>query len=344
MVGAPVATWPAVDQLGLLIPAGTPPGRYSVQLVVSTPEGATLPARADGKTLQSLPLFPLEVTSAGRSLGPERLPIATRAPAGMDDGIRFLGYTLDTAPLAPGDARRVNLFWQSAGQPSADYTAFVQALGRDGAPLAGWEAPPGAAYPTSQWPPGTLIRTQAVIRVPADAPDGRYPLIAGLYNPADGTRLKTGGGAEQVPLGSLTVKGRPRQMQAPAAQTTADVRFEPVARLVGYDRGEADNALAVTLHWQALGASDRPLTVFVHLLDAQGNVTGYGDSEPGNGAYPTTGWLADEYLADTHTVMLPAGADTGDPIRLAIGLYDPSTGERLLTGEGQDQHVIVLPE
>jgi hypothetical protein len=129
-------------------------------------------------------------------------------------------------------------------------------------------------------------------------------------------------------------------MSAPAPQAAADAVFGQIARLVGFDQGEAANgALPVTLHWQALGASDRPLTVFAHLLDEQGNVAGYGDAEPGSGAYPTTGWLAGEYLADTHIINLPANPGK---LRLAVGLYDPATGERLLTGDGQDQYIIEL--
>ena len=332
----------AEDRVGLLIPAGTPPGRYSVELVVSSKEGATLPGRVDGRTLQSLPLFPLEVTPADRALGPERLPVATREATQLEDGIRFLGYTVDDAPLAPGDTRRVNLFWQATGEPAADYTAFVQALGRDGAPLAGWEAPPGAASATSHWTPGTLMRTQAAVRFPADTADGRYPLIAGLYNPATGERLKPARGNDQLSLGSLTVRGRPHDMNAPAPAVRTDVTFGETARLVGYDASAnaANGTATITLHWQALGASDRPLTVFAHLLDAHGERIGYGDAEPGNGAYPTTGWVSGEYLADTHAIAFPP-APAG-PLRLAIGLYDPTTGERLPTGEGQDQFTMAL--
>ncbi len=58
----------------------------------------------------------------------------------------------------------------------------------------------------------------------------------------------------------------------------------------------------VTLYWEALGATERPYTVFVHLLDAQGQAVGFGDSEPGGGAYPTTGWRKGEYLTDGHAI------------------------------------------
>jgi hypothetical protein len=100
--------------------------------------------------------------------------------------------------------------------------------------------------------------------------------------------------------------------------------------------------LDLTLHWQALASADRAYTVFVHLLDEAGNVKGYGDSEPGSGAYPTTGWLPGEYLADLHTVTIAPDALPG-AYRIAVGLYDPATGERLKTPDGADQMVLETP-
>ena len=63
------------------------------------------------------------------------------------------------------------------------------------------------------------------------------------------------------------------------------------------------------------------------------------DSEPGNGVYPTTGWRKGEYLTDGHAIdgANPGGGD----LRIVVGFYDPATGQRLLTSEGQDQ--VVLP-
>jgi hypothetical protein len=212
--------------------------------------------------------------------------------------------------------------------------------------VALWEAPAGAAYPTSQWAPGTLMRTQAGLRIPASVPDGRYRLIAGLFRADDKAVLRTAAGADHLSLGTLMVRGRPHDMTTPQPRHLADVSFGDVARLIGDDLTSAEaqpgGTLDLTLHWQALASTDRPYTVFVHLLDEAGTVLGYGDSEPGGGEYPTTGWLPGEYLADRHTVTLAADARPG-AYRLAIGLYDPVTGERLKTPDGKDQAVLEMP-
>ncbi|MGC8782346.1 MAG: hypothetical protein ACP5UQ_15910, partial [Anaerolineae bacterium] len=100
-------------------------------------------------------------------------------------------------------------------------------------------------------------------------------------------------------------------------------------------------AIPLTLYWQAAAATERPLTVFVHLVDEAGEIRGYGDGEPGGGRLPTTSWLAGEYLADPHTVNVSASAPAGT-YRLRIGLYDPATGQRLQTPEGKE-HVEVGP-
>ncbi len=110
--------------------------------------------------------------------------------------------------------------------------------------------------------------------------------------------------------------------------------FGSVARLVGY--GYASDRNQLVLYWQALGATERPYTVFVHLFDEHGAVAGYGDSEPGLGAYPTTGWRKGEYLSDPHELHLSSAPQVEPSWRVEVGLYDPTTGERLRTQDGQD--------
>jgi len=301
----------------------------------------------DGKPIETpVPLFGLDVVPAARPVDPARLPIATRRPVELSDGLRFLGYSADDQPVVPGELRKLSLFWQATAQPANDYTAFVQVLGEDGAPVALWEAPPGASSPTSQWTDGTLMRTQAGLRIPASVPDGRYRLIAGLFRADDKAVLRTATGADHLDLGEVTVRGRPHDLTTPQPQHPADATFGSTARLAGYDLASTamrpGGALDLTLRWQALASTDRPYTVFVHLLDEAGAVRGYGDSEPDGGAYPTTGWLPGEYLADRHTVTLATDAPAGT-YRLAVGLYDPVTGERLKMPDGADQVMLETP-
>jgi hypothetical protein len=343
---APAGPWNEEDAMGLLIPAGTPPGDYRVELVVH-PAGDPRPLEAiatDGSSLgTAIPLYPLKVTPAGITLDPARLPIAARAEADMANGVRFLGHTADDAPAVPGETRKVSLFWQTVERPQEDAVAFVQLLDSDDAVVAGWEAPPGAAHATSHWTPGTLIRTQAELHIPADTPDGRYRLIAGLYRAGDKSRILTTNRDDHLSLGTITLRDRAHEMTPPQPEHAADTTFGGVARLMGYDLPTETIApggeLSLTLHWQALGATDRPYTIFVHLVDEAWNIRGYGDSEPGGGAFPTTGWLSGEHIADAHTVTVAEDAPPGT-YRLEVGLYDPATGQRLLTVEGLDRVVL----
>jgi hypothetical protein len=297
---------------------------------------------------ESARLFDITVGPADRAVEPERLPIATRRQVDLQGGLRLLGYSAGDAAATPGDERKINLFWQAMDRPAAEYTAFVQLLDRQGRVAAGWEAPPGSGYPTQVWAPGTLIRTQASIRVPANLADGSYKLIGGLFRAGHTERLRTARGDDHFSLGRLTVQGRPHEMSSPSPARVLDAGFDNLARLVGYDLAppaegvKPGDSLPLTLYWQALGASERPHTVFVHLLDQGGDIRGYGDSEPAGGQLPTTGWLAGEYVKDPHDVMIRTDAPAGT-YRLAIGVYDPATGERLKTADGADQVVLDVP-
>jgi len=74
--------------------------------------------------------------------------------------------------------------------------------------------------------------------------------------------------------------------------------------------------------------------VFIHLLDATGQIVAQHDGQPRNGAYPTSVWDAGEVVADEHVLDLPADLPTG-AYRLRVGWYLPGTGDRLpVAGDG----------
>jgi hypothetical protein len=111
--------------------------------------------------------------------------------------------------------------------------------------------------------------------------------------------------------------------------------------LLGYDLDAGNargGAVQVTLYWRALRPVDADYTVFVHALDATGEIVGQRDEKPVGGGYPTSIWPMDTVIADPHSVPLAADLPPGT-YRLAVGLYDLATLQRLSATDASGQVV-----
>ena len=102
---------------------------------------------------------------------------------------------------------------------------------------------------------------------------------------------------------------------------------------------QTSESITVTLAWQATGPTERPYTVFNHLLDADGNLVAQADNWPVNGQWPPTCWQADESIVDQHQIELPTTLKSGT-YTLRTGLYDAIDNSRLLTATGNDHAII----
>jgi hypothetical protein len=67
-------------------------------------------------------------------------------------------------------------------------------------------------------------------------------------------------------------------------------------------------------------------TVFVHLVNAKGDVPAQRDTEPRNGTYPTSEWKAGEAVVDEANVNLPQNLPPGN-YTLRAGLYLQQNGQ-----------------
>lgn len=94
---------------------------------------------------------------------------------------------------------------------------------------------------------------------------------------------------------------------------------------------EAGQNVRVILWWQPLQSSLKDYTVFVHALDASGQVTGQHDSPPANGFRPTSTWRDQAIVRDIHYFTVTASSS-----ELEVGLYDAQNGVRLTTASGAD--------
>ncbi len=113
-----------------------------------------------------------------------------------------------------------------------------------------------------------------------------------------------------------------------------DVTFGDKARLLGYEASDEENSpgesVEVTLFWQSLAEIDRDYTVFVHLLDENDLVIAQRDTYPGLGTYPTHLWRVGDAFAERYVLTLPPTIFAPCTGRFEVGLYDFSSGERLL--------------
>ena len=119
---------------------------------------------------------------------------------------------------------------------------------------------------------------------------------------------------------------RPRLVAAAApAQASFDAGIDLIS--IEYEQLDGDIYLA-TLVWQAVQPPQLDYTVFVHVLDAQGQLVAQADSVPMAGFRPTSGWHAGELIVDYHWIELPPTANR-DELSLSAGLYLPQSGERI---------------
>jgi hypothetical protein len=80
-------------------------------------------------------------------------------------------------------------------------------------------------------------------------------------------------------------------------------------------------SIRVTIFWQTRSPQSQNLTVFTHLLDANGQwVTGH-DSVPQNGTAPVMDWPVDTVQADSHHLNLPANLPPGE-YTIVTGIYN----------------------
>ncbi|MBK8046053.1 MAG: hypothetical protein IPK16_02310 [Anaerolineales bacterium] len=141
-------------------------------------------------------------------------------------------------------------------------------------------------------------------------------------------RLTTGN--LQTPVTPLSIVPSTRQFSIPVMpEDDENDAIEPAAavlgdqiRLAGFEVVPMGEQTGVTFLWQALVAPVVDAKVFVHIVDAAGNIVAQSDAIPSG--YHTNQWVTGEYVLNTHQLEIPPGA-----YQLRVGMYDPVTMTRL---------------
>lgn len=308
---------------------------------------------------RSLPYAAVIYTGTMALLGPASILPAYQPPALLSalpptvrplqlevgDFAKLAGVSISPPIAHPGEEVTATLCWRARAQTVEPQTVFIQLVG-EGTYLAGARNTyPGLGrYATTLWQPGALFCDEIAMPIAADASaPARYVLHVGMFDLTTGQRApiiaEDGTPLSVIEPGAVKVAGRGPAI--PADALPAEAEFVEPIRLQAYELAplRIGQTAALTLYWEAIGAPSADYTVFVHLLDTNGNIAAQADAPPGSdahaGRYPTSWWAAGETIRDVHMLHLPADLTPG-AYSLRLGLYQPETGERVLLASGAD--------
>ncbi|MEO0561095.1 MAG: hypothetical protein AAF125_03205 [Chloroflexota bacterium] len=244
----------------------------------------------------------------------------------------LLAVEIEQRGAFPYDQFTVTLHWRALRPADGDLLSYVrtvedEVIRRDSYPGTGTLR----AY---EWEPGQQWAERFVVSIP-DATfieDQRvYRLVAGLYDPSTDRPIPAfppGFDEERLPVvGDVAVHGDPNFVIDEA------YRFDGAIMIAAPTVESVDDSTEVCLQWRLTAPVDTPYSVFVHLVDNDGELVAQADHAPKDGVYPFNRWVAGEIVTYCVTADTPVPNDG----TIRIGLFDPVTGERppveTVTGE-----------
>jgi hypothetical protein len=176
--------------MALPVPPGTPPGEYTVELIVYDPVTGRpwRPQQADGA-----PALTPNAVSLGKVtvVRPDEMP-SERASLAHFGPLLLVEASSPARVVSPGGQVPVDLLWQAREAPAEPLVVVVQLLDQNGRVVAGLEEQPlQGRYPTQKWAAGELVRDRHTLSVPGNTAPGIYRLIVGVYRAGDRARLLT---------------------------------------------------------------------------------------------------------------------------------------------------------
>ena len=242
----------------------------------------------------------------------------------MLPGLGLTDVISSTASIGPNTLMEVIVMWGTSQTQNEDLSAELALVDETGKRRQTATFPPVSNWPTSQWPAHALARGEYAFRVDPRLPRGIYTLTLSLLEPDTGQPW----GNPATIRGDLFMDLPARVFTRPTMQTELDAEFGDVLNLLGYDLRDEDGVLTMTLHWKAQHRMDESYKFFVHAYDAStGELLAQKDAVPRDWSYPTSWWEAGEIVSDD--VRLSVGKTGPEEYELAVGVYDPETGNRL---------------
>ena len=250
-------------------------------------------------------------------------------PVGIVCGEQMKLLGIKSTPFVGDQRSEVTLYWQALRPIESDYTVSAELIvpDPDGWKRLDWQRsyPGNGMTPTQGWGAGDIYQDRVVFYPRGELPGPTKALITlGLFDGKRAIPCTLDGAPLDVVTAQETVV-RPAAILTPTNRFASPVNFGGLFDLIGVTPATTTNGLRVTLWWQAQAEIPKDYTVFVHLVDQQGQLIAQADSMPVKGLSPTSAWQPGDIIQDIHT--FPAQTLRGG--ELLIGVYDRATLERL---------------
>jgi hypothetical protein len=275
----------------------------------------------------------------------ERQALEVRLPGGAD----WIGYSYSPGRIRPGDTINIALYLR-APQPLTElFRIVVEVISPTGGVDWGRAAVTPDRLLTSWWQAGEMVVQRIVLTTRADIPVGAYHVRVHMVTPDSTSNLPMyrdddASALDQIVLGTI---GVPYQGRLDSAKPVGASLGDQI-NLLGFEVADSVSPgedIDVTLYWEAQREPEEDYIVFVHVLDAEGQIVASHDGPPMEGRYPTRAWLPGDIIPDLHSAPLAPDAP-GGVYRLQVGMYHWPSMERLPVwdSEGVEQadRVIVL--
>jgi 4-amino-4-deoxy-L-arabinose transferase-like glycosyltransferase len=240
----------------------------------------------------------------------------------------------------PQRSYAVELFWQITAPIDEDYEFYLAYI-QDGTRYVARDSPLGTiSYPptpTSTWQPGTIYAEIVGFKFPQGIPSAHTGSIRiGVYTsdgePDDPNRpiypIPTDSDTPDVLIQPLAVYDPGYPLVPLEGLTSADAIFDDLIALRGVrvpERGTVGETVTIDFQWEGLNDIATDYSLFIHVVDHQGNrIAGF--DGPVGGALMSSTWQPGYAVYESIPVQLPYAPGT---YPIYIGLYNLATMERL---------------
>jgi hypothetical protein len=311
------------DSHRLTLPPGTPPGKYNVVVGLYPFGAAASRSRSEAGAIDVIAttVVVARPMSGATPLDPAGVEIAQRVNAALAEGVTLRGLTLPLKRVRVGEAMPLTLLWQAtAGGRSANEACFELRQFKGGV------TPLGCRPLIAEWSEGDVWKIPYRLTLKPQLEPGLYTLSVRV-------------GRGDVELGDIDIEAPPRVFTPPPAQALQTLTWSDAGEIVGFTLPLSvapGESIQLELIWRATRETERKYTVFAQLVDADGDRKAGHDSQPDDGAQPTSTWLPGTYIRDVHTIIVPNDLPPGR-YRINVGLYDAFSQQRLTLTDGTTQ-------